>query len=107
MFNSYDISNKNTQIVSTHVNAVTGNITKTYTKSFFKRFNLNSGVAERLFEPTPTLKTIEERTYSFSSGKYESVVFREVQIIQMVVVGDMEVIAEIMFKEDYEEVVGG
>lgn len=95
MFNSYDISNRNTQIVSTHVNAVTGNITKTYAKSFFKRFHLTSKTAEELLTNEPRLSVKDE---------YRNI-NRSVQIIQMVVVGDMEVIAEIMFKEDYEEVV--
>ena len=91
MFNNYSISNKN--IVSNHVNAVTGNITKTYAKSFFKRFNLKSRRADELLSPTPTL------TIGYSS--------RCVEVVQMVVVGDMEVVAEIMFKEDYKEVISG
>lgn len=94
MFNSYSISNKN--IVSNHVNAVTGNITKTYAKSFFKRFNLHSGIAKQLFEPIPTL-CCKRNLSGFERTE-------EVHIIQMVVVGDMEVIAEIMFKDDYEGV---
>lgn len=89
MLNSYSVSNKN--IVSNHVNAVTGNITKTYAKSFFKRFNLKSWEADGLLNPSPTL--------SIGYGK------KDVVVIQMVVVGDMEVVAEIMFKEDYEEVI--
>lgn len=93
MFNSYSVSNKN--IVSTHVNAVTGNITKTYAKSFFKRFHLKSSLAEKLFEP-------DSKLWCSRKGHINTY---PVVVVQMAVVGDMEVIAEIMFKDDYEEVI--
>ena len=93
MFNSYSIDNKN--VVSTHVNAVTGSITKTYAKSFFKRFHLKSDMAEKLLGPEPRLRCARNNYMN----NYP------VEVIQMVIVGDMEVIAEIMFKDDYEEVI--
>jgi hypothetical protein len=73
----------NRMSVSNHVNAVTGNIIKTYKDSYFKRFHLKSNLSERLLEP----------------GASEI-------IIQMVICGDMEVIAELMRKKDYENLFG-
>ena len=67
-------------VVSTHVTAVTGSITKTYIKSYFERFHLSS------------------RNSQLYLSKDSPIV-----IIQMVVVGDMEVIAEIMGKDDYDK----
>ncbi len=72
-------------IVSNHVNAVSGNITKTYPKSYFKRFHLKSTLAETLLSDEP--RCCREK----------------VQVIQMVICGDMEVIAEIMNQDDYNE----
>ena len=95
MFNNYSINNRN--IVSTHVNAVTGNITKTYAKSFFKRLHLKSPLAEKLLTNDSALRCSR-------NGLIKDC---PVEVIQMVVVGDMEVIAEIMFKDDYEEVLEG
>jgi len=74
--------------VSTHVNAVSGNIVKTYKESYFKRLYLNSEYADRVL-----------------SGDTDCIV------IQMIICGDMEVIAEIinrklydnLFKEEAEE----
>lgn len=108
MFNSYSISSKSNQIVSNHVNAVTGNITKTYARSFFIRFNLTSDVATKLLNHDPKLCVGREyhSEDDFRSRGYYTNVERKVHIIQMVVVGDMEILAEVMFKEDYEEVVG-
>lgn len=87
MLNSYSKS-----VVSNHVNSVSGNITKTYPKSFFKRFHLKSPLADNLLDKVPCM------------SKYGSSVER-VQVIQMVVCGDMEVIAEIMWQKDYDEAI--
>lgn len=85
MFNNTSYSNN---VVSNHVNAVTGSISKTYKESFFKRFNLKSRMAETLLSEQPSL---------YINGRTTPVV-----IVQMVVVGDMEVMAEIIFKSDYD-----
>ena len=86
MFNT-TITNKN--VVSTHINAVTGQISKTYRQSFFKKINLKSQEAETLLSSRPRF-----------NENYNTV---EVVIIQMVVVGDMEVIAELMKKSEYNK----
>ena len=77
-------------VVSTHVNAVSGNITKTYPKSFFQRFHLKSTMAENLLSSSPALGSGYSKT--------------PVQVIQMMMCGDMEVIAEIITQSDYDEV---
>lgn len=66
--------------ISSQVNAVTGSIIKTYEHSYFLRFHLKSDMAGRLFR-----KDADE------------------VIIQMVVCGDMEVIAEVMDKKIYNK----
>ena len=93
MFNSTAV---NKMVVSNHINAVTGNITKTYVESFFKRFNLKSRMADDLFSPNSRMKL------ELKGKEYESTY--DVVVIQMVVVGDMEVIAEIIMKSDYDEI---
>lgn len=88
----------NNTVVSSHVNAVIGNITKTYAKSFFKRFHLKSSLAENLLNSDPEMRV------KLPGRSYESTV--SVVVIQMVICGDMEVMAEIMTKSDYEEMLG-
>lgn len=66
--------------VSNHVNAVTGNIVKTYRDSYFKRFHLKSQISDILF--SPNADTI---------------------VIQMTLCGDMDVIAELISKKKYDE----
>lgn len=85
-------------VVSTHVNAVTGNITKTYLNSFFKRFHLASGYADNLLNP-------ESHVYdgNMEYDKYEDGYYRAAVVVQMVVCGDMEVLAEIIWKTDYDK----
>ena len=74
------LNNSSSVSVSNHVNAVSGNIIKTYRDSYFKRFSLCSPLAETLFKE-----------------KSETI------IIQMTVCGDMDVIAELISREKYNE----
>lgn len=80
MFNKYN----NMQSVSNHVNAVSGQITKTYKDSYFKKFHLTSQLANNLFEKNTKLNA-------------------NPVVIQMVICGDMEVIAELIDREKYNE----
>lgn len=75
-------------IVSNHINAVTGNICKTYRESFFVRFHLKSNFAEKILDYNSRCKI---------GYRDEDVV-----VIQMVVCGDMEVLCELIKKEDYD-----
>ena len=67
------------------INAVSGGIVRNYKDSFFLRFHLKSPLAEQLLD--------EEPRYSK----------RKVVVLQLVICGDMEVIAELMFKSDFDE----
>lgn len=74
-----------------NISACSGGIYKTYPESWFKRFHLKSELAEILFE-SPHEKNIH------TTNKNECYI-----ILQMVLCGDMEVIAELIKKEDFEK----
>lgn len=67
-----------------NINAISGTITKNYAKSYFERFHLKS-----------------HRSGSLLSLGSETVV------LQMMVCGDMEVIAELISLKDFQESFGG
>lgn len=78
MLNSYNTTRQNTNI-----NAVSGTIIKNYKESFFLRFDLESNLARQLLSNSPNYKD------------------KQVVVIQMMVCGEMEVIAEVIKKDDY------
>ena len=94
MFNNYDVTN------TLKINACSGGIYKTYRESWFKRFNLDSVLADKLFRK-------EKIFYSaFKNNYYESKDYcdcKEVVVLQMIICGDMEVIAEIITREDFDK----
>ena len=71
------------------INACSGGIYKTYLESWFEKFHLNSSKANEL------LRRDQDKDYYSNS--------RNKVILQMVICGDMEVIAEIIEKEDLEK----
>lgn len=73
------------------VNTVSGGIVKNHKDSYFLRFHLNSTLGEKLLSPEPCrISRIEDRDkYGYSSKI-------PVEVLQMVIVGDMEVVAEII-----------
>ena len=74
------------------VNAVSGTLTKTFRKSFFKRFHMKSDMADYIFDETkPSLKN---QRYCNSA---------EVVVLQVMLCGDNEFLAELIYKEDYDE----
>lgn len=76
---------------TTNINAVSGTLTKTFRKSFFKRFHMNSNMADYAFnEDKPTLK---------NPGYRDT---REIVILQIMLCGNNELLAEIIYKEDYD-----
>ena len=77
MFNSYSSTCKPSQSVK--INAVTGAILKNHPKSWFERFHLKSSRADNLLNSSQS----------------------EVVVLQMVMCGDMEVMAECIWKRDY------
>lgn len=77
---------------TTNINAVSETLTKTFRKSFFKRFNINSKMADYVFnENKPTL------TNPACSDA------RKIVILQIMLCGNNELLAEIIYKEDYDE----
>ena len=104
MFNTYSSSNNQ----SIHINAVTGAILKNHPKSWFERFHLKSPMAESLLVRGghKAIKTVSQES-KFTPGMYYDTQVKDpendVVILQMVICGDMEVIAEIVYRKDYEE----
>lgn len=74
MFNNYSTNNK------LNINACSGGIYKTCKESWFHRFHLNSNYANSVFQQNSNTK-----------------------VLQMVICGDMEVIAEVIDIKDYEK----
>jgi len=87
--NTYSTSNSNNNL---NINAITGTILKNYKESFFLRFHLESSMGKTLLSKCPTLKQ--------DSYPYKNI---DVVIIQMMMCGDMDVIAELMWKEDFDK----
>ncbi len=88
MFNTYTkISTNNTTNNTTkfNINACSGGIYKTYLESWFERFHLQSEKSQRL---------LCKETFGSQKDKV---------VLQMVICGDMEVIAEIIDKKDLEK----
>lgn len=95
------------------INACSGGIYKTYKESWFERFNLNSEKADKLFNNCAmyNVRTGEfhnhyyEYNHSYGGPNYDKPKneTKEVIILQMVICGDMEVIAEIIKKDDFEK----
>ena len=75
------------------VNAVSGTLIKTFRKSFFKRFHMKSKMADYVFdEDKPSLHNIE----TFYNAK-------EIVVLQIMLCGDNELLAEMIYKDDYDE----
>lgn len=97
MFNT---TNNSTRISNNlNLNAVNGTILKSYPKSFFKRFHLQSDFAKQILCEDPKMNIHEK---NIGAGSYFSN-YKPVIVLQMMMCGDMDVIAEIMLKEDFDE----
>jgi hypothetical protein len=92
MFNTNNTYSSSISNNNLNINAITGTILKNYKDSFFLRFHLKSSLGETLLSRTPTLKQ--------ESYPYKNI---DVVIIQMMMCGDMDVIAELMWKEDFDK----
>lgn len=107
MFDSYIRGGSTSQ--SININAVTGAILKNHPKSWFERFHLKSDRAISLLKEGGHRATKTEYVDEpYSRGKYY---FHEVHdpdkdiiILQMVICGDMEVMAELVYSKDYNAV---
>ena len=106
MFNSYrggDTYNK------LNINACSGGIYKTYKESWFINFNLDSPLCDVLLREDYVYYNSKKDRYNNNGysddcyGYSDSNDYKKVMVLQMVIVGSNEVIAEIMYKEDFEE----
>lgn len=89
MFDNYTTTNKSYNQL--RISACSGGIYKTYAESWFKRFNLNSPLSEVLFRSP------------HEEYKYRECESKDYIILQMVLCGEMEVIAELIKKEDFQK----
>jgi hypothetical protein len=92
MFNTNNTYAKSISNNNLNINAITGTILKNYKDSFFLRFHIESSLGKELLNKYPKLKETDQWSKS-----------KDVVIIQMMMCGDMDVIAEIMWKEDFEK----
>lgn len=92
MFNTNNTYSKSISNNNLNINAITGTILKNYKESFFLRFQLKSNIGEKLLNQKPTLKT---DNYPYKD--------KDAVVIQMMMCGDMDVIAELMWKEDFDK----
>ena len=74
---------------SLRINAINGSILKNFKDSFFLRFHLKSPLSNKLLSDRPTYEILGVK--------------RPIVVLQLMLCGDMEVIAEVMFKEDYDK----
>lgn len=103
MFNTYNAGDTNLKI-----NACSGGIYKTYKESWFINFHLGSTLSNKILRKEGCYY---RPGYGYSTDKYDLVEscnkglekVKEVEILQMIICGDKEVIAEVIFKEDFEK----
>lgn len=104
ILNSYSSGGSSSVRNSIEINAVSGNILKNYQKSFFKRFKLDGDLAKQLFdEDQPHLNKYTTQYSNNDYRGYQHTEKRPVVIIQMMMCGNCDVLAEIMWQEDFDE----
>ena len=81
------------------INAVTGAILKNHPKSWFERFNLNSERAKQLLVEGGDSGS--ELVHGEYSSWRKSNPEKAITVLQMVICGDMEVMAELVYTKDY------
>lgn len=107
MLNSYSTSNYNTQSIK--INAVTGSILKNHPKSWFECFDLNSSRANALLHEGGHKGGVECHHYSSAPVYFPHDTRtpihdpeKDIVILQMLICGDMKVIAECVYFKDLE-----
>lgn len=96
MLDSYNKFNHNISI-----NSCSGGIYKTYKESWFKRLHLKSDLMEALSNHENVRYYDNNYIASNYYSNYERA--KPIVVLQMVICGEMEVIAEIMYKEDFDK----
>ena len=105
MFNTYHAGNY-TNTNNIKINAVTGAILKNHHKSWFERFHLNSDRANALLREGGHRATKKEYIQGsrFLDSYNVANPDKDITILQMVICGDMEVMAELVYTKDYNAV---
>lgn len=100
MFNTYHAGNCTNNI---KINAVTGAILKNHPKSWFERFHLKSTRAEDILVEGGhhATKKVWRDNYSWEQKVDDP--DHNIIVLQMVICGDMEVMAELVYSKDYYE----
>ena len=89
------------------INAVTGAILKNHPNSWFERFSLNSDRAKVLLTEGGH-KAFDKHYHSGNDWHREGYYTndpnpdKDITVLQMVICGDMEVMAELVYTKDYE-----
>ena len=106
MFDNY---NNTKTINDLKINACSGGIYKTYRESWFKAVHLKSELMKYLSDSTRIRYYAKKDDYMigdyYKNGFYTNY-YREakpITILQMVICGEMEVIAEIIYTEDLDK----
>lgn len=92
MLNTYHFNGGDTNI---KVNAVSGTMVKNFAKSFFLRFEIGSRMENKLFDKEPKLQRKHE--------VYDYDVDSPVVVIQSMIIGEKLMLAEVMWKDDFDE----
>lgn len=108
LYSDNSVRNTPTYNNTLKINACSGGIYKTYKESWFIRFNLTSKTAETLFNPYKNELTTnierKKKDYPDNFGfydYYDEEKKEKVIILQMIICGDMEVIAEVIKEKDF------
>lgn len=102
MFDSYSRNTyNNPQTVD--INAVSGTLVKNYKDSFILRFHMKSKMAELLLDKDPKLtkRIIKHGEYP---RDWEEEVKEPVVVLQVMLCGEQELLAEVMWKEDFDKI---
>ena len=100
MFNTsyYNAGNHTNNI---KINAVTGAILKNHPSSWFEQFRLDSKRAQELLTVGGHHATKRVYNEYWSYYEAEDDPEKDIIILQMVICGDMEVMAELVYRKDY------
>ena len=104
MFDSYSRNSYNNP-QTVNINAVGGTIVKNYKDSFILRFNMQSEMARLLLdkEPELTKRKIYHDVDSIYHRGYTEEIKEPVVVLQVMLCGEQELLAEVMWKEDFDK----
>jgi hypothetical protein len=98
MLNSYSRGGNVSVNSSININAISGTIVKNHRKSFIIDYHLDNTLGKKLMTSDPKISKHTGRS-SYNSG-YEEI---PVVILQTMVCGDLRVISEIMWQDDFDK----